>query len=203
MVKKLKLLLGTTNKGKISELKYLLSRLQIEIVSLEDIDKKVNIEEIGATFLENALLKASQISRQTNLTTLADDSGLVVPALNGEPGIFSARYAGEKSTDKENIEKLLNKLKEKKAQERNAYFQCVIAIVKPTGEKIIVEGRVDGKIAHNPKGKNGFGYDPIFLIQELGSTMAEIGEEKKSEISHRGMALKALLLKLPDFLNLR
>ncbi|OGQ35163.1 MAG: non-canonical purine NTP pyrophosphatase, RdgB/HAM1 family [Deltaproteobacteria bacterium RIFCSPHIGHO2_12_FULL_43_9] len=209
----MELLIGTYNDGKLNEIKSFLTSsparaasvgdLPIKIISLVELNKKIEIEETGTTFLENALIKATKISKETGLITLADDSGLIVPALNGEPGIFSSRYAGDDATDQENIKKLVSKIKGLKREERKAYFQADVVVVKPTGEHIHAEGRVSGEIVTTPKGDKGFGYDPVFYLPTMRCTMAELEIDKKTEISHRGAALIKLAPKLKKFLGIR
>lgn len=201
--KKIELIIGTHNKGKVREISHCLKSLPINIISLNEIGKKIVIEETENTFLENALIKAIKISKETGLTALADDSGLIVPALNGEPGIFSSRYAGVDATDQENITKLLSKIKRLKPEERKAYFHASVAVVKPSGENIYSEGRVYGEIVTTPKGNRGFGYDPVFYLPTMKCSMAELELDKKTGISHRGEALRKLIPKLKIFLDIK
>lgn len=201
MEEEIELLIGTYNRGKFDEIKELLTS-SFKILSLNDIDKKFKIKETGKTFLDNALIKATKISKDTLMATLADDSGLVVPALKGEPGIFSSRYAGEKATDEENIEKLLSKIKKLEPEDRKAYFESAVVVAKPSGENIYSTGRVNGIIITPPMGNKGFGYDPIFYIPSLKCTMAELDIAKKIEISHRGEALRKIFPHLLKFMNL-
>ncbi len=189
----MKLLLATRNKGKIAEIKEILADFQeIELLSLADFPDLPKIEETGTTFKENAILKAKTIAKLTGHLTLADDSGLTVEYLNGAPGVYSARYAGENATDAENNTKLLKALEGVPWEKRKAAFVCVIALCSPQGECHTCEGRCEGIIALEPKGSYGFGYDPLFYVPAYGKTMAELGSEIKNQISHRAMALKAL-----------
>ena len=160
------------------------------IVSPKDIGIKQEINETGKTFEENALLKAKAYASLSNLTTLADDSGLEVDALNGEPGVRSARYAGEGAPQAKLIGYLLQKLSGIPWEERDARFKCVIAIASPDGEMITCHGECQGIITFEPKGKAGFGYDPVFYLPELDKTMAELTMKEKNKVSHRGKAAK-------------
>ncbi len=160
------------------------------IVSPKDIGIKQEINETGKTFEENALLKAKAYASLSNLTTLADDSGLEVDALNGEPGVRSARYAGEGAPQAKLIDYLLQKLSGIPWEERDARFKCVIAIASPDGEMITCHGECQGIITFEPKGKEGFGYDPVFYLPELDKTMAELTMKEKNKVSHRGKAAK-------------
>ena len=191
-----KLLVASANQGKIREIKnYLenLNNINLEIIGLDEFPGLPEVEEDGDSFRENALKKARARAEQTGLLTLADDSGLSVDYLGGEPGIYSARYAGEGATDEENNQKLLEKLKDVPEEKRKASFICVMALVDPdSGEEIVVEGRCDGIIQLSPKGENGFGYDPIFYLPEFRKTMAEIPLELKNQISHRAAALQKM-----------
>ena len=189
----MKLVLATRNKGKIAEIKEILADFQaIELLSLADFPDLPKIEETGTTFKENAILKAKTIAKLTGYLTLADDSGLTVEYLNGAPGVYSARYAGENATDAENNAKLLKALEGVPWEKRKAAFVCVIALCWPQGECYTCEGRCEGIIALEPKGNYGFGYDPLFYVPAYGKTMAELGPEIKNQISHRAMALKGL-----------
>ena len=191
-----KLLVASANQGKIREIKnYLenLNNINLEIIGLDEFPGLPEVEEDGDSFRANALKKARARAEQTGLLTLADDSGLSVDYLGGEPGIYSARYAGEGATDEENNQKLLEKLKDVPEEKRKASFICVMALVDPdSGEGIVVEGRCDGIIQLSPKGENGFGYDPIFYLPEFRKTMAEIPLELKNQISHRAAALQKM-----------
>ncbi len=183
-----KLLLATNNQGKVREFRYLLRQTALDIVSLKEAGLSTVLEETGATFKENAHIKATLAARDSGFLTLADDSGLEVDALNGEPGIRSARYAGPDASDAERVQYLLGKLKGVPAEKRTARFVCVIAIATPAGEVAYSEGECRGLIAFEPRGDHGFGYDPVFLFPELGRTMAELPEDLKNRISHRARA---------------
>ena len=197
----MKMILATKNKGKIKEFKALVQGLPIELLSLEDIPDLPEVEEDGCSFQENALKKACAIAKYTGLTAIADDSGLEVDALNGAPGIHSARYAGDKATDQENIQKLLTALKSVPFEKRTARFRCVIVVCTHTNKTITAEGTCEGIIATEPHGSHGFGYDPVFLIDRMGYTMAEVEPEIKNRISHRANTISKLKEILPAFLK--
>ncbi len=183
------LLIATRNAGKLREFELLLAELSVELKSLEAYPELPDVEETGATFAANAELKASEYARQTNVWTLADDSGLEVDALGGAPGVFSARYAGRGATNREKIAKLLEELEKTSDLARKARFICVIAFANPNGEVVRVEkGVCEGKIAFSPCGINGFGYDPIFIPEGFEQTFGELSGEIKQQISHRARA---------------
>jgi XTP/dITP diphosphohydrolase len=184
--------LATKNRGKIKELTTLLNHVFEKIISLIDLDSVPNIIEDGNTFKENALKKAHSISEFTQKPALADDSGLEVEILGGRPGVFSSRYAGENAGDRDNINKLLQELSG--ISNRRGRFVCNLALVFPGGREIIVEGTCEGIITHEPRGKGGFGYDPVFFIPEIKKTMAELTFEEKNLISHRARAVRALIM---------
>jgi XTP/dITP diphosphohydrolase len=186
----LKLLLATTNRGKIREYRSLLSDLPFELVTPDEIGINIAVEENYPSYEENARMKAIAYAETSRLTTLADDSGLEVDVLGGEPGIRSARAAGEAAGDKDRIEHLLARLKEVPLEKRTAHFKCVIAIATPKGKTELCHGECQGLIALKPKGENGFGYDPVFYLSELKKTMAELPLETKNQISHRGKAAR-------------
>jgi XTP/dITP diphosphohydrolase len=184
----LKLLLATNNQGKVREFQYLLKDCGVEIVTPAQSGLKLDVQESGATYEENARLKAEAFASASGLLTLSDDSGLEVDALNGEPGIRSSRYAGEGASDVQRVNYLLTKLKNVPSEKRTAHFCCVIALAHPKGNLSFYPGRCDGVILNQPRGANGFGYDPIFLLPEFKKTMAELPEEIKNNISHRARA---------------
>jgi XTP/dITP diphosphohydrolase len=184
------LVIATRNKGKTLEIKELLKGFPVEIKNLDDFGPIPHLEEDGDTFDENAYKKASFAARILGLPALADDSGLIVEALDGAPGIHSARYAGEDATDEQRYFKLLDDMKGK--SNRNAAFECVISIAVPTGPALTYEARCEGLIATEPAGSNGFGYDPVFFFTPLNKTFAQITREEKNRISHRGKALAEL-----------
>ena len=183
-----KLLIATTNQGKVREYKSLLHDIPFDPVSLTDEGITTVVEETGTTFKENAGLKAVKIAAESRLLTLADDSGIEVDALGGEPGIMSARYAGDDATDAERVEYLLFKMKDVPEGKRTARFRCVIAIAEPDGETEYFTGECEGIVPFEPAGELGFGYDPVLYIPELGKTIAELGPEVKNRISHRAVA---------------
>jgi len=183
-----KLLLGTNNQAKVREYRSLLSDLDYELVTLAEQGISISVEEVGESLEENARLKATVTARESRLLTLADDSGLEVDALGGEPGRLSARYAGENATDRERIEYLLQRLDGVPRKKRMARFRCVIALATPDGKVELCSGECPGFIAFEPRGEQGFGYDPIFYLPDLDKTMAELPLEQKNKISHRGQA---------------
>lgn len=190
-----KLLLATRNQGKIVEFRRILDALapgQIELVGLDQFPDLHDVDETGSTFEENALLKAREMSEATGLPAIADDSGLCVDALNGDPGIFSARWAGGHGDDKANIEKVLGQLKDVPDEKRTAYFICVAALYLPNGQTQCEEGRFYGTILRSPVGVNGFGYDPIFQPEGLKISSAQMSAEEKDAMSHRGKSLRAI-----------
>ena len=192
-----KLLLATNNPGKVKEYRSLPSGINHELVTLQQAGITSVVEETGRTFEENARLKAITLAIRSNQITLADDSGLVVDALGGEPGVMSARYAGEKATDADRVSLLLRKMAGVPWEKRTALFKCVIAIATPAGDVALCEGECHGFISLEPKGDNGFGYDPLFYFPELGKTMAELPPEVKDLISHRARAA----MKVPEILS--
>ncbi|MEI6185667.1 MAG: RdgB/HAM1 family non-canonical purine NTP pyrophosphatase [Dehalococcoidia bacterium] len=183
-----RLLLATTNKGKAAEYRDLLKGLDFELVTLDQAGISQQADESYNTFEENARHKAAFYAELGGLLTLADDSGLEVDALGGEPGVRSSRYAGDNTTDADRVAFLLNKLKDIPQQKRMARFRCVIAIARPGGPVQTTEGVCVGYIAMEPAGNNGFGYDPVFFLPEYGRTIAELPPEIKNRISHRGRA---------------
>ncbi len=186
-----KLLIASTNKGKIKEIKSLFSDLNFTIKGLKDYPEIGDIKEDGNSFKENALKKARVGANNTGLYTLADDSGLVVDYLDGAPGIYSARFAGENASDRDNNEKLLKMLKGVPEQQRDAHFKCVMALVRPRkDEEYTFAGKCPGKITKKPRGEHGFGYDPVFYVPEYEKTMAQLEPSIKNEISHRAQALE-------------
>ncbi|HLS66290.1 MAG TPA: XTP/dITP diphosphatase [Pseudogracilibacillus sp.] len=186
-------IVATKNEGKVREFRALLDTFGIRCTSLRDVKlHNVTIEETGETFRENALIKAETIAKAKGIPVLADDSGLVVDALGGKPGVYSARYAGSDATDEENNEKLLRHLEGVPEEKRSARFVCAIAFVIPGNEPIFTEGTCEGTIAEQIVGTGGFGYDPLFIPRGYDKTMAELGEAEKNNISHRFHALKQL-----------
>ena len=185
-----RLLLATNNQGKARELKSLLRDIPFEIVTPSEIGVDAEVKENVNSFEENAGLKASALAKQSGLLTLADDSGLEVDALGGEPGVLSHRYAGEGATDEDRVRYLLTKLEGVPQEKRTARFCCSIAVATPEGEVELFSGECQGFITFKPKGTLGFGYDPIFYFPELGKTMAELPLAEKNQVSHRGKAAR-------------
>ncbi len=194
------LVVATENPGKLREIEESLRGMEVKIVSLKDLPPLPPVEEDGKTFLENALKKARAVAHQTVRLTIADDSGLEVDHLGGGPGVRSARFAGESASDADNNRKLLHLLKGVPPAERGASFRCVIAVVDPTGRESWVQGECRGVIVDEERGKNGFGYDPLFFLLDLGKTLAELPLEVKNRVSHRGKALAALKDVIKDFI---
>ena len=183
-----KLLLATNNRGKAREYKSLLQGIPFELVTPAELGISTEVAEVGKSFEENARLKAKTLAAESRLLALADDSGLEVDALGGEPGTLSARYAGEGASDRDRVSYLLTKLEGVPQEKRTARFRCVIAIATPQGEVELCSGECEGFIAFEPRGNRGFGYDPIFYLPELKKTMAELSPEEKNKVSHRGRA---------------
>ncbi len=184
------IVLATRNAGKTKEIRDLLQRFDVDVKNLDDFGPIPPIEEDGATFDENAYKKASLTARYLGLPALADDSGLMVEALDGQPGVYSARYGGEGATDQQRCEKLLQALGDH--ENRKAAFECVLSLAVPTGPALTYEGRCEGIITKDMAGNNGFGYDPIFYYPPLDKTFAQLTIGEKSHISHRGLALREL-----------
>ena len=184
----MKLLMATRNQGKFREYECLLADLELDLVDLTKAGIVAEVEETGATFEENALLKAGTYCQVSGLLTLADDSGLEVDALGGEPGVLSARYAGENASDEQRVAFLLSKLTDVPWAQRTARFRCVIAIAHSSGTLELCEGQCCGFVTFEPRGTQGFGYDPIFYIPEFDRTMAELSIDEKNRVSHRGRA---------------
>ena len=185
------LLLATTNEHKLKEFRTILRELPFTLLSLRDVQLDMDVDETGTTFVENALLKAHAYARAANMLSLADDSGLEIDALGGAPGVYSARFAGRDMPYTERFRLILARLQDVSVSQRTARFRCAIALAEPTGYTRVVEGAIEGIIAESPRGENGFGYDPIFLVPEYGKTTAEMAPEEKHRISHRGRAAEA------------
>ncbi len=184
------LVIATRNKGKVHEIRDFLHGFPVDIRDLDDFGPIPAVEEDGVDFDENAYKKSSFVSRVLGLPALADDSGLIVEALGGAPGVHSARYAGENATDRERCEKLLTEMKGH--INRKAAFECVISIAVPTGAALTYEARCEGEISHFPAGEHGFGYDPVFFYPPLNKTFAQLTREEKNRVSHRGKVLNEL-----------
>ena len=188
-----KLLLGTRNPGKARELRELLGDAPVELVTLDQVGIDTEVEETGDTIVENAVLKAKTYASLSGLPTLADDSSLEVDALNGEPGHLSSRYAGPNATDEDRVRYLLAKLKDIEWEERGARFRSVMALAQPEEKERLFEGICEGIVALEPRGTDGFGYDPIFYIPDLNVHMAELGLDEKNRVSHRGRAARKVI----------
>lgn len=182
------LLLATTNRHKLEEFHAIFTDLPLQLLSLHDIQLDIDVAETGTTFRENAELKARAYARASGLLTLADDSGLEIDALHGAPGVYSARFGGADMSYEERFALLFERLHGVPQKKRTARFRCVIALAEPSGYLQCVDGVIEGLITAPPRGKNGFGYDPIFLVPELGKTTAELTPAEKNRISHRGRA---------------
>lgn len=194
------LIITTTNSHKFRELRALLKPLKrFDLYSLHDFPHYIPPEESGKTFEENAILKATHAASQLNKLCIADDSGLVVPSLDGAPGVLSARYAGIHATDKENRKKLLQELQGKEETQRFAYFECCMAIAGPDGLKKSVKGVCEGRLLIEERGRNGFGYDPLFIKHDYQQTFGELDESVKNQVSHRAKAFEKLLILLEGF----
>lgn len=185
----MKAVLASKNPHKLVEIQAILGKLGMEVILESELGIDIDVEETGTTFEENSLLKAEAVMQACGLPTLADDSGIAVDALNGAPGIYSARY-GNKDSDEERTEFLLENVKDVPDDQRGAQFVCVITCVWPDGRKIVARGECAGVLTHEVRGEGGFGYDPIFYVPELGKTLAEIPAEHKNAISHRAKALQ-------------
>lgn len=184
-----RILIATANAGKVNEIRALLRDLDVALLSLSDVVDPPAVVEDGATFEENALKKAQALARASGLVALADDSGLSVDALDGRPGVHSARYAGPAATDAQKCALLLEELRSIPDDLRSARFVCVIALVTPIGDEYLFRGECEGRIIHELRGSQGFGYDPVFLYREADTTFAEMDRESKNRVSHRGRAL--------------
>ena len=195
----MRFVLATHNPGKLREMGEILKDFGIEVVSPRDLGMTVDVEETGTTFAENAMLKAKAICKEANLPAIADDSGLCVDALNGAPGVYSARYGGEGLDDMGRYMLLLSSLRG--APTRAANFACAVACAFPNGDTLTAEGRCDGSIAYAPLGEGGFGYDPVFLLPGTGKTFGQLTQEEKTAVSHRGRALKDFAGKLETYLK--
>ncbi len=185
-----RILLASRNKEKVRELAACLQGLELEVVALDEVPDVPFVEEDGETFEENAVKKATEIARASGMLTVSDDSGLVVDALEGAPGVRSSRYAHEKATDRENNEKLLREMSEVPEELRQARFVCAAAVAEPSGLIGVVEGRCEGSIALEEKGEHGFGYDPLFVRTGYNKTFAELTPDIKNRVSHRSLAMQ-------------
>ena len=186
----MKLILATNNKNKLREVRQILEPLGYEVISQSEAGINIEVEETGETFEQNAELKAQAIYERTKTEVIADDSGLEVDALGGQPGVYSARYGGEGLSDSQRVSLLIDNMKDVDAENRTARFVCVLCYISSDGTKRFFKGTCEGKIGFEPKGENGFGYDPVFMVGE--KSMSELSSDEKNQISHRGNALKKL-----------
>ncbi len=195
------LIVATKNRGKAKDFEAIFHPYGYNVLTLHDVANDMDIEETGSTFEENAVLKAQALAERLQMFVIADDSGLVIDALNGAPGVYSARYAGEEKSDDANMDKVLEELTQVEDKNRTARFCCALALAGPNVKTKTVTGTCEGTIARQKKGENGFGYDPIFFIPSLGKMMAELSPERKGAISHRGNAIKQIEAELPNLLT--
>lgn len=198
---KITLVIGTHNRKKAREIVQILDGPELRLVTLDDFPGAPEVVEDGATFEDNAILKATELADALGLLVAADDSGLEVDALGGRPGVLSARYAGEHGNDPRNIDLLLREMKDVPPARRTARFRCVAALAAPGELLTTTTGTIEGLIAEAPRGTNGFGYDPVFIVPALGRTCAELEPGEKHKISHRGQAFRRLKAALPDVLS--
>lgn len=198
-----KFIVATKNKGKIKEIEEILSGLPFEVISMEEAGITKDIEEHGSTFEENAHIKASEVFKLTGEIVMADDSGLEVDCLDGAPGIYSSRFAGENASDEDRNNKLLSMLEDVPFEKRRARFVCAIALILPDGKRFSIRESFEGYIGLKPEGTNGFGYDPLFYLPEYNMTAAQLQSQQKHEISHRGKALKKMVEILDDIYGLK
>ena len=196
-----KIVFATGNQGKLREVKKILADLNVDIVSMKEEGIQIDVDENGTTFAENAQIKATAIGAHTDAIVLADDSGLVIDALNGEPGIYSARYLGEDTSYRIKNQNLIDRLEGVPDERRTARFVCAIAAALPDGTVLHTEGTIEGIIGYEERGENGFGYDPIFCVPKLGKTTAELTDDEKNAISHRGSALEKMKVLLREYIN--
>ena len=194
-----RVIIATKNRGKATEFQRMFAPYGYEVQTLLDLPHIEDVEETGETFEENAILKAETVAKELGELVIADDSGLAVDALEGRPGVYSARYAGLEKSDEANMEKVLNELEAVEETDRTARFHCVLAISGPNRETRTVTGSCEGLILREKRGTNGFGYDPIFFVPSLQKSMAELTSDEKSQISHRGHAIKKLRNIISDF----
>ncbi len=195
----MKLVLASNNAHKLEEIRAILSTLGMEVVPQKELNINIEPEETGTTFEENSYIKAKTIMDACGLPTIADDSGLMVDALNGEPGVYSARYGGEQNrSDRDRLEYLLSRMEDVEDPNRTARFVTVITLLMPDGRKLVARGECPGRILTAPEGENGFGYDPVFFCPEAGCSFARLTSEEKNRISHRARALTAFVQKIRE-----
>jgi XTP/dITP diphosphohydrolase len=188
----MKILIATKNIGKVKEFQAMFQDFGIEVISLLDLKDSPDVEETGSTFEENAILKAEAICSKMKIPVIADDSGLEIDALEGRPGVYSARYAGSQKSDEDNMDKVLKELSGVTGQNRTARFVCALAFARPDEKTFVVRGACEGEILSERRGNEGFGYDPIFYLPHLKRSMAELSKDEKNTISHRAVALRKL-----------
>ena len=186
------IILASNNNNKLKEMKAKLAKYGLNVISQKEAGYDIEVEETGTTFEQNAIIKASEIYNLSKMPVIADDSGLEIDSLDGAPGVYSHRFAGPNATDEDRINKALNLLKDIPEEKRTARFRCVICYIDQDGNKHIFEGVAEGKIGYEPKGENGFGYDPIFICEQ-NKTFAELSSEEKNKISHRGRAIEKFI----------
>ncbi|MFW6139351.1 MAG: XTP/dITP diphosphatase [Spirochaetota bacterium] len=194
-----KIIIASKNRGKVYEIKKILSLSSVEIVDLHSMGFKGTIHETGSTFMENALIKARQVYQKYSIPALADDSGLAVDRLGGQPGVYSARFAGPDATDEQNNNLLLSRLQGVPPENRKASFICIAVFYFDEEKYAVEEGKVEGTITYAPRGKNGFGYDPLFYIPRYRRTLAELTDNQKNQISHRGKAFRKIKKRIQEY----
>lgn len=196
-----RIVFATGNKGKIKEIQMILADLGVEVITMKEAGIEIDIVEDGKTYEENAMIKARAVAKYTDAIVMADDSGLEIDYLNNEPGIYSARYMGEETSYRIKNANLIERLNGVPDEQRTARFVCAIAAVLPDGRELTTRGIIEGRIGYEEKGENGFGYDPIFYVPRFGKTTAELSEEEKNQVSHRGNALMLMKEELKKYAN--
>lgn len=197
-----KIIFATGNKDKVKEIQMILADLGVEVITMKDAGISIDIEENGATYEENAMIKAKAVAAYADAIVMADDSGLEIDYLNKEPGVYSARYLGEDTSYRIKNANLISRLDGVPDEKRTARFVCAIAAVFPDGTEVTTRGIIEGVIGYEEKGANGFGYDPIFYVPEFGKTTAELSEEEKNQVSHRGNALRLMKEELKKYADI-
>lgn len=197
-----KIIFATGNKDKVKEIQMILADLGLEVITMKDAGISIDIEENGATYEENAMIKARAVAAYTKAIVMADDSGLEIDYLNKEPGVYSARYLGEDTSYRIKNANLISRLEGVPDEKRTARFVCAIGAVFPDGTEVTTRGTIEGRIGYEEKGTNGFGYDPIFYVPEFGKTTAELSEEEKNRVSHRGNALRLMKEELKKYADI-
>lgn len=197
-----KIIFATGNKDKVKEIQMILADLGLEVITMKEAGISIDIEENGATYEENAMIKARAVAAYTDAIVMADDSGLEIDYLNKEPGVYSARYLGEDTSYRIKNANLISRLDGVPDEKRTARFVCAIGAVLPDGTELTTRGTIEGIIGYEEKGANGFGYDPIFYVPEFGKTTAELSEEEKNQVSHRGNALRLMKEELKKYANI-